>query len=695
MADLLQTFELELEKSAREIQALLLSVEQAPSVEAARALREAYRLTHSVKGAARVVGLSSIEEIAHALEGRLQDLVRDSSRPTPAMTTAFLRVVDGFTAGLAAFQGGEDFDPEPFMTEFRGLAGGSLEREVLGSKGLLDEDAEAAAEAPSPATREAPLVVRDELLRVPTQAVDELFRRVEESFLIEARLRSIGERLDEAIERRRLDDASPVVADLERERLRLHQVLLQVNELVRSFRMEPLDRLRVGLQRVVRELAAGLGKQVAFRFTGRHELVDAATLDALQEPLLHLLRNALDHGVEAPEARRAAGKPAEATLEVAGRMRGGTLELRVGDDGRGVDLEAVRARAARDGLVEAEAAAALGEAELHELLFRPGFTTRSDVTAISGRGLGLDIVRDRLRALGGEVRLTSRPGLGATFELRVPVKLLTARVLLVRAGPHTAGLPVAAIERVVPFRADAVEVSAGQAHLRVQDVPIPVEALAGHLGWEPGRGSHVVVVGRDGAQRGYVVDEVIGEVEQPAMPAPWNLRALGFLGGVIVLGDGTVVPLVEVRDLGRDGAVAPLPARRPADERRRRGPGEKLSVLVVDDSPTLRVLHRTTLEAAGYQVEEAEDGVEALAALEARGADLVVLDIQMPNMDGLTLIRRIRQRPEWRRLPLVVVSQYGKKDDLQRAAALGADRYLVKGQFEPARLVAMVQELVD
>lgn len=718
--DLLRTFEVELRKSAHGIQACLLSLDGAASQDATRSLHEAYRLTHSVKGASRVVGLAAIEEMAHALEDRLQTLVRESALPDSRETTAFLKIVDGFVAALDAFLKGGDFVTAPFMESFLRLGTAEAQAPVAspaeveassvaeaeaepgkasvpGGRGLLrpaeEKPAEPASGPAAPLT--APETKRDEFLSIPAGRVDELFRHVEESFLIEARVSALALGIEEQSSKGG-NEAQKLTPALRSEVVRLHQVLLHLHEVVRLMRMEPLERLRVPLQRAVRDLAASLEKDLRFTMHGRQEMVDASILDALQEPLLHLVRNAVDHGIESPSEREACGKPRQALVEVNAAVKGGTLEIAVRDDGRGVSPETVKRKAIAEGLVGAEQAATWTSAQWLELLFRAGFSTSSTVSAISGRGMGLDIVRDRLRGLGGDAHLSSTPGQGTRFDLRVPIRLLTARTLLVRCGSYRAGLPIADVSAVFALKAGQGEEVGGLRLVRWNGLPLTLEPLGSRLGWANAAldHGHVVVVSAQGSVKALLVDEVIGEIEQPAVPPPANLAEQPLLTGVIVLGDGDIVPLLDARELVRAGVApseaAPSDTRTPAAEA---SSGQE-RVLIVDDSPTVRALHRSVVQAAGYDVQVADDGVDALALMEKRTPDLVVTDVQMPRMDGLTLIRRIRERAAWKRLPIVVVSQYGRQDDLQKAAALGADRYVVKSAFKPDEFIGIIGELL-
>lgn len=697
--DLLRTFEVELRASAESIQACLLTMDEAEPAAREHAAHEAYRLTHSIKGAARAVGLTTIEEMSHGLEERLQVVVREKAALSTAETTAFLRVVDGFVAAFEAFLRGDDFDPRPYVELCVSLARPPVPAAaalpepavVPGSTGLL-RAAEVATEATT--AQSAPGTRRDDVLRIPAERVDELFRRVEEAFLIGSRMSSLVATLEDetlgSAERQR------VAPELKRESSRLHQVLIHFHEVVRLMRMEQLDRLRVPVQRAVRDLSASLGKKVAFEIHGRREMVDASILDALQEPLLHLVRNAVDHGIETPAERLAAGKPPEGRVALSAETKSGALELALSDDGRGVPVERVRDEALKRGLVRAEDSLSWSDAEWLELVFRPGFSTAAEVSAISGRGMGLDIVRDRLRKIGGDVTMSSTAGRGTRFELRVPIGTLTARALLVRCGAHRVGLPIADVSGVFALKKTDGEEVGGQRLVRWNGLPLTLEPLGAWLGWDTGgRGEgHVVVVSTQKGHKAWLVDEVLGEIEQPAVPPPANVRALSYISGVIVLGDGDVVLLVDARELARSGASAAEAPRGSAEVASTELARERRCVLVVDDSPTVRALHRSILQTAGFEVLVADDGADALTTLEKRGADLVVTDIQMPRMDGLTLVSRIRERAAWRRIPIIVVSQYGRSEDLQKAAALGADRYIIKSAFKPEELVAMVQELV-
>lgn len=715
-SELLRTFETELRNGVERIQFLLLEIEKQSSQQSMPGLHEMYRIVHTIKGASRVVGLSTIEEVAHAMEDRIQNELNGKRKPTHQETSVFLRASEAFVVAFEAFLSGQSFDQTPFLEELKSLQSESQAPATVAGAPAAPPAREARQEpAPQPvaappsqpaastavaSSQPQPAAIREEHVNVPASRIDELFRRVEEAFLIQSRLSALIEDLDQNIH----DASNGNVSvhwqkgrpNLLKETNRLHFVLMQFHELVRLFRMVPMRRARVPLQRAVRDLASSLGKHVTLSFIGEGHMVDASILEALQDPLNHIIRNAIDHGIESPEERQFLGKPREATINVTAAPIGGFLEINIADDGRGLDYEKIRAKAFDMKLVSPETTTLWSEEDWQELLFRPGFSTAAAVTTVSGRGIGLDIVRRRIQDIGGRLKISSAKNMGTTFQIQVPIGMLTPRVLLVRCGSHQAAVPTSEIEHVFSFKRSAAETLDGQTLVRWREIPIPVEPLAEHLRWESTtiQAGQILVVNVRGTQKGLLVDEIIGEVEQVAFPPPWNLRGIPYLGGVMVLGNGTLVPMIETRDLGAVSRVGSGPTYAPAllpEE----APLKQATLLVVDDSQTILALHRSILKNAGYEVLTAGDGAAAWKVLKEQSVQLVLTDIEMPHMNGLELIRKVRQDRSAKHLPIIVVSQYGTRNDLQRAAEAGADRYIVKSAFDPQKLLETVRELLE
>lgn len=722
-SDLLRTFETELHRGTEQLQKLLMEIEAIESFQdALPSVQEAYRIVHSIKGASRVVGLTYIEEVAHSLEDRMQSHLNEKRIPSPVETSAYLHAVEGFDIAFRAFLTGGAFDSAPYLEELAAAkaaapakAPETKPRELSPPAAVEEQSAPvlkpivSRQEPVKPVKKDtskevskeesaAPPAPREEYLTVPLRRIDELFRRVEEAFLIESRLAALLGEYDSVTQDNGGSNLKMLWQkknpQIQKESNRLHFVLMQFHDLVRLFRMVPVGRMRVQLQRTIRDLAHTLEKSVTFHLAGEDQMVDASLLDALQEPLMHIVRNSIDHGIETPAERRKSGKNSEGRIVVEARIVTGFLQLMVADDGAGINLVRVRARALELGLTTYEESEEWGEAQWLEMMFHPGFSTATKVSSISGRGMGMDIVRQRIQELGGYVHVSTIQGVGTTIQIQVPIGLLTPRVLLCKCGPQQVAIPTSDIERVFPFRSSQAETVNGQMMVKLNDAPLPVETLASHLGWESEMvpGGHIIALNRQGTRKGLLVDEILGEIEQVAFPPPWNLRGLPYLSGVIVLGNGTLVPLVEPRDLlkgARDLAPVRIPST-PAESAKK-----TRTLLVVDDSATILALHRSILKNAGYDVLTADDGAAAWSSLQQQAVDLVLTDIEMPRMNGLELIQKIRSTAALKTVPIIVISQYGSKDDLHRAAELGADRYIVKSAFDPQKLLETVRDLLE
>jgi two-component system chemotaxis sensor kinase CheA len=461
-----------------------------------------------------------------------------------------------------------------------------------------------------------------------------------------------------------------------------------LREDLRSLRMVPAALMLEPLRRTVREVAGRLGKTVELEVSGGDVRLDRRIVDELRDPLLHLVRNAADHGVETGEARRAAGKPEVGHLSVRIEPRGSRIGVVVEDDGRGLDLETVRASAVRKGLLTAEAAGRLPDAEAARLIFLPGFSTASAVTEISGRGVGLDVVQSTVVRLGGAVDVSSVPGRSTRFDLELPLTLAATAAILFRIGRDVGALSADAVERVLLLGPGDVGSVAGRATVEVGAVQVPFAWLSQLLGLAPGRmaaKAQPALVLALGAQRAVVaVDEVLGQ--QEVVVGALGLRAAraSHLAGASVLDDGRVVGMLNAAEVVRRVQPASLRAQAPQSTR----------VVVADDSLTTRSAMRAVLELAGYQVTPAADGEEAFQIVRDQGAALVVSDVQMPRLDGLGLTARLKADPRLRSIPVILVTSLDAPEDRAAGLAAGADGYLVKREVQRGKLLELVRQLL-
>lgn len=474
------------------------------------------------------------------------------------------------------------------------------------------------------------------------------------------------------------------------------------DELTRSRRV-PFKVVCQGLERAAWDVAQARGKQVRTELYDQELELDREVAERLQGALLQMVSNAVDHGLEVPSDRVRAGKPEEGLVRIRAALEGTEIRVTVEDDGRGLDEEALWQAARAKGLVSETAP---GErSEVWRLAFRPGLSTAQEVSNVSGRGVGLDVVRDRVEAMHGQLRVHSEPGQGATFTLRVPVSLIARRALVIRVGGRELGLLTSHVRRVHRVEPGRVADGGGRPlFLRGgpgREAPLPLGDVSRAIGLDAASGTavaraRVVELSTDAGEAAVRVDEVVGEEEVLLKGLGSQVKRLRSYTGLAVRPGGRLLALVSADRLVRaarrgEGGAWPLSG---AGAEEAEGERRRIRVLVADDSLTTRTLERSILEAAGYEVRVASDGAEAWRMLQEQGADVLVSDVEMPELDGFELTRAVRGSQRFVELPVVLVTALASEEDRRRGMEAGADAYLVKSAFDQTLLLRTLEELL-
>jgi len=657
------------------------------------------RAAHTLKGAARIVRHASIAEASHALEGVLGAL-RDAPGPSPAAAA----LVDRMSADLALIvDPAANPQPSNRAADETVRAADVAVRPADGRReppatppsttnATRIASAASAASAANPATPRPARPV-EATVRVPddtVRAADERVRAADDA-IVAAAPRIDTSALDEALaglqavhalvgRARAARDAVAVARYLEQADRELREVRRDVEHL----RLASFGSLYAALERTARDAAASTGKRVRFSLEGSDVRVDGAVLHALHGALVQLVRNAVAHGLEPADQRARAGKPADGRVTVSARALGGRIAVVCEDDGRGLDIEAIaRAARARGLTVDRE----LDATAAFQLTMRNGLSTSREVTELSGRGIGLDVVRDAVSTLGGEVAVTSSRA-GTAITLRVPVSATAVPMLDVLANGRTIAIPRGAVRRVGRVVAEQLVHAGETTQLRVGDRAVPCVPLASVLGDPAPHGATLVVIDGGDGMAAVTVDRALGIADQVVRALPAGAPIDPIVWGMVLGDEGQPYPVIEPRALvaaataGRARVAAPEPPR------------VKLPVLVVDDSLTTRMLEQSILESAGYEVHLAASAEEALDRLLARPYALMLADVEMPGMDGFTLIAELRARPALASLPAVLVTSRDSDADRRRGAQVGAHGYIVKSQFDQNEVLALIARLI-
>jgi len=697
-----------------------------------------FRSAHTIKGSSRMLQLVTITETAHKLEDVMGALRDGSLHFSSPLGQLLYRAVDALSAlvdNLAETGDGATLPPtdtglcadlSQAASGHFGTGAASTMPPVVAVVPVEQSSPSPVADSPlatvlettiAPALPAAVLPAKPKLktaetVRVRLTKLDELIKLMGEVVSSHARLR---QRLVDirAIERELTERAGPdAAAHLHRFSQKLkddvqvqESLMNELHDKALLMRMLPLAIVFEPASRLVRELARSVGKQVECVVNGAEIELDRQVIDKLSDPIIHLIRNSIDHGLETPDVRIAAGKPAQGRLTLSAQQDGGWVAIDVADDGDGIPLAAVRDKAVKKGFVSTEKAGTMTDHEVIDLIFQPGFSTNAIITDLSGRGVGMDVVKQViLDDLQGVVNVETRPHVGTTFSLRLPLSLAVMRVLLVEVDGLPFGFTAQYVAELLRLPHERLLMVAERNALIIRNEFVPVVSLSELLripaqlarpttAQKHGLGMLLLVLRVRNEKIALQVDRLLDERDMVLKPLPEHMHQQSLVSGMVTTGKNELVSVLHapaLLDMARRVRIQAMHAETATHAEKGR-----YKVLVVDDSLNTREIEKDVLEAHGYKVTLAEDGLDGLQKALAEDFDAVLTDVEMPNMDGFSLTERLRQNEKYRTKPILIITSREKEEDKRRGVQVGADAYIVKGDFDQSNLVDTLRTLLS
>ena len=728
---LLAAFKTEAEEHIKALSAGLIKLEKAPPAHTQEKILETiYRETHSFKGAARAVNITEIESICQSLEGVLASLKRKELNPWPEMFDTLYLAIDTIEKILSS---GNAVEVSKLIEQLTQLKAGEVKKQAKASKRHPPKSGKPKADE-----LEKPVI--SETIRISLSKLAELFRQTEEMLSVK---QTMGQRVTD------LRDVSAMVGQWKKDWAKTYQGIRQslkvevqnpklkeffdwnfsfeksienrlstleksaehdhraiggmidslLEEMKKSL-MFPFSSVLEILPRMVRNLSKDKGKEVQLVLEGDEVEIDRRILEEMKDPIIHLIRNCIDHGIEKPEERARLHKPQEGVVTVAiSQVGGDKVEILISDDGSGIGMANVKKAAAKRGVMTEKEVGELNEQKSLSLIFQSGVSTNPIITDISGRGLGLAIVQEKVGKLGGFISVETHLHKGTSFRMLLPLTLATFRGVMVRTSDQLFMIPTANVDRVMRIKQDEIKTVENRETITMDEATFSLVHLDDILEIARKETKYTtseliaMVLGAGEKRIAFIVDEVLSEQEGLVKKLNKQLSRIRNIAGATVLGSGEVIPILNVSDLIKSAvkaAIAPVRTGVSPEEVE----GKRKSIQVVEDSITARMLLKNILESAGYLVETATDGMDAFASLREGAFDLIVSDVDMPRMNGFELTSKIRRDKKLADIPVVLVTALESRKDRERGIDVGADAYIVKSSFDQSNLLEVIKRLI-
>lgn len=680
----------------------------------AEKINSLFRSVHTLKGSSRMLKLEPITQVSHSLEDLLSALREGRVATNPAVIALLYQGVDALSDQVQQLiECGQVEALSSVNTQLCQQLTATAEGQTpnaVAAEPVAFKSSELAAEDASGASAQPTLTASD-TVRVKLDKLDELIKLMGELVSSHAGMRELAmtsQQLEQQLQQQ-LHSHLPVAMQQFSRKMRdivlaQENLMQELHDKTLQMRMLPLAIVLEPAARLVRDMARSLGKQVECRISGSEIELDRQMIDQLADPIIHLLRNALDHGIETPDIRQQKCKPVQGLLQISARQDGGWVVLEVRDDGQGLSLVTIRDKALKKGLVSSEQLAEMSDQQVSDLIFEPGFSTSNIITEFSGRGVGMDVVkRSIVDDLQGVISLHSSLDQGTCFTLRLPLSLAMMRVLLIRAGEQVLGFTAQYVTELISVAVSGLINVADRNAVIIRNEFVPVIELVDLLQLPPANAAKkslsrtrsellLLVIRVHNEKLALIIDELLDERDLVIKQLPEHLRFNALISGMVTIGHNELVSLIHVPyvlDIARK-ARQPVNRRAQADQEK-----PKKRILVVDDSLNTREIERDVLEAWGYHVTLAEHGQEGLDKALAEQFDAVLTDVEMPIMDGFTLTARLREHERYQTCPIIIITSREKESDRRRGIEVGADAYIVKGSFDQNSLVDTLKVLLD